>query len=227
MNSYVVAEHFASVNGEGQRAGAPAYFVRFAGCNLRCSYCDTAWAQKKDGAESASFENLTTEQIVSLADASGIVDVTLTGGEPLLQPGAEEVIIALQSGKLPHSVEIETNGSVDLAPFASLDKRPVFTMDYKLPGSGMESFMNKGNMKLLQKQDSVKFVASDQGDLDRALEIIEEYDLQNRCGVFISPVFGSLEPDRIVDLILKHRLNGVRVGLQLHKFIWDPQKRGV
>ena len=223
MSTYRVVERFVSINGEAARAGELAVFIRFAGCNLGCGYCDTKWANESD----VSYEELSEDDIIDYVRRTEVKNVTLTGGEPLLQPGAEEVIIALQSGKLPHSVEIETNGSVDLAPFASLDKRPVFTMDYKLPGSGMESFMNKGNMKLLQKQDSVKFVASDQGDLDRALEIIEEYDLQNRCGVFISPVFGSLEPDRIVDLILKHRLNGVRVGLQLHKFIWDPQKRGV
>ncbi|MGI6205475.1 MAG: putative 7-carboxy-7-deazaguanine synthase QueE [Anaerovoracaceae bacterium] len=228
MNEYLVAEHFTSINGEGQRSGEPAYFVRFAGCNLRCSYCDTVWARCAGSSGVENFMEMTTSDIVEAADSSGIRDVTLTGGEPLLQPGIEELIAALQrDSRVDHSVEIETNGSVDLSDFASMKERPVFTMDYKLPESGMEAEMKLSNMDLLGKQDSVKMVASDLKDLDRALEIIKEYDLQERCGVFISPVFGLLEPSEVVHFLIRNKLNNVRIGIQIHKIIWDPEKRGV
>ena len=151
--------------------------------------------------------------------------MTLTGGEPLLQPGIDELITAL--GALGYRVEIETNGSVSLQPFASLSFRPCFTMDYKLPGSGMEQTMLPENFSLLRSRDAVKFVAGSRADLERALEIIRKYGLIDRCTVFFSPVFGSIEPAEIVEFLKEHTLNGVRLQLQLHKFIWDPLQRGV
>lgn len=227
MRLFLVAEHFASINGEGQRCGEPAYFVRFAGCNLRCAYCDTAWARCAGSPGVENFTEMSTDEICDIVGASGIRNVTLTGGEPLLQDGITELIDALQSDGNDHSIEIETNGSVSIAPFAALKNRPIFTMDYKLPDSGMEAEMKLSNMKLLKEKDSVKLVASSERDLERALDIIREFDLQGRCGVFINPVFGSLEPEKIVDFLLKNRLNGVRIGIQIHKIIWDPDRRGV
>ena len=132
--------------------------------------------------------------------------------------------LLLQNG---NRVEIETNGSVLLEPFAKSSFRPVFTMDYKLPDSGMERYMNRKNFAVLNGDDTVKFVAGSKNDLRRALEIIRQYQLTERCHVYFSPVFGMIEPSDIVAFMTEHGLNGVRLQLQLHKFIWDPNKRGV
>ena len=122
-------------------------------------------------------------------------------------------------------VEIETNGSVSLTDFC--EERPVFTMDYKLPSSGYESQMILENMELLVSDDTVKFVTGSQEDLQKALEVIHTYDLTNRCHVYFSPVFGSIEPVQIVNFMLEHQLNDVRLQIQMHKIIWDPNERGV
>lgn len=221
MNRYAVAEKFVSINGEGTHAGELAVFLRFRGCNLDCSFCDTKWANT---AETPAVE-MTTEELVSYVRETGVQNVTLTGGEPLLQPGIGELITAL--GALGYRVEIETNGSVSLQPFAGLSFRPCFTMDYKLPGSGMEAAMRPENFALLRNQDAVKFVVGSHADLERALEIIRQYALPAKCTVFFSPVFDSIEPAEIVEFLKQHTLNQIRLQLQLHKLIWDPQKRGV
>ena len=100
-------------------------------------------------------------------------------------------------------------------------------MDYKLPGSGMENYMNTANFALLNSHDSVKFVVGSEEDLNRAAEIIDRFKLIDRCHVYFSPVFGKIEPARIVEFMTERNLNGVRIQLQLHKFIWAPDKRGV
>ena len=133
MSTYQVVEKFVSINGEGRRAGELAAFIRFKGCNLQCSYCDTSWANEP-GCES---ERLTEEEILSWIRETGVKNVTLTGGEPLLRKGMEELIEAILEDPF-RRVEIETNGSVDLKPYHILKKRPSFTMDYKAPDSGME-----------------------------------------------------------------------------------------
>ena len=153
-----------------------------------------------------------------------MTDITLTGGEPLLQEGIDELIDLLSMRGF--HVEIETNGAVSLLPFCQR-RRPSFTMDYKLPGSGCEKAMVTGNFALLTEKDTVKFVVSSTEDLQKAEEIVTRYDLVNRCAVYISPVFGSIDPAQMVDFMKQRRLNGWRLQLQLHKFIWDPEKRGV
>ena len=218
---YSVAEKFVSINGESIRAGEPAVFIRFRGCNLGCSYCDTEWANK----DSCPAKEMSTEEIVKYADDAGIVNVTLTGGEPLLQGGLYELTDALADAG--HRVEIETNGSISIIELACRDKRPVFTLDYKLPSSDMEGMMLMDNYRFLAAEDAVKFVAGSRADLERAAEIIGEYRLTEKCRVFISPVFGKIEPAEIVRYILDKRMNGVRVQLQMHKFIWEPDMRGV
>ena len=214
-----VVEKFLSINGEGWRAGEPALFIRFKGCNLRCSYCDTMWANEAD----CPFEEESPEALADYALQTGIRNVTLTGGEPLRQRDIKELIRLLLEEGL--RVEIETNGAVSLEGFE--EARPVFTMDYKLPSSGYESRMLVRNMALLQKDDTVKFVSGSRQDLERALEIIRAYDLTERCHVYFSPVFGAIEPAEIVDFLLEHKLNDVRLQIQMHKVIWDPDKRGV
>ncbi|MCI7767937.1 MAG: putative 7-carboxy-7-deazaguanine synthase QueE [Oscillospiraceae bacterium] len=218
---FKVAEKFVSINGEGTKAGMPAVFIRLAGCNLCCSYCDTMWANGSD----TPHEKMTETEIADYVRSTGISNVTLTGGEPLI---ADNVAVLLQAlADTCAAVEIETNGSADISVCDGIIPRPSVTMDYKLPSSGMEKCMRHENFPLLRENDTVKFVSGSMEDLDRALEIIRKYDLTNRCRVFFSPVFGKIEPAEIVDFILENKLNGVNFQLQLHKFIWDPDKRGV
>lgn len=218
---YPVVEKFISINGEGTRAGELAAFIRFRGCNLNCSYCDTRWANTHD----APAEYFTAEALARWVKETNVTNVTLTGGEPLLQEEIKALIaLLIEQG---NSVEIETNGSVSLASFAQMEKRPVFTMDYKLPSSGMEGFMCMENFGLLEKQDTVKFVSGSMQDLERAAKMIEQYALLSCCHVYISPVFGKLNPADIVEYMIARNLNGVRLQLQLHKFIWDPDQKGV
>ncbi|MCQ2500129.1 MAG: putative 7-carboxy-7-deazaguanine synthase QueE [Lachnospiraceae bacterium] len=214
-----VVEMFTSINGEGTRAGELAVFVRFKGCNLRCSYCDTMWANEGD----CPYEEKGPEEILQEILASGIRNVTLTGGEPLLQKEMKALLHLLLQTDL--RVEIETNGAVRLAEYCQ--ERPVFTMDYKLPSSGCESQMILENMELLEADDTVKFVVGTAEDLESALELIRFYDLTNHCHVYFSPVFGSIEPVQIVDFMMEHKLNDVRLQIQMHKVIWDPNQRGV
>lgn len=218
-----VAEKFISINGEGTRAGELAVFVRFTGCNLRCSYCDTMWANEPG----CPYEEMSPAQICEYVRSTGIKNVTLTGGEPLLQKDMDKLISLLIS-KCGVRVEIETNGAVDLRPFVELPEgRPLFTMDYKLPSSGYENRMIAENFSVLEKEDTVKFVSGSRADLERAGEIIEKYGLLDRCHVYFSPVFGRIEPAEIVDFMLNKRMNKARIQIQMHKVIWDPNARGV
>ena len=219
---YNVAEKFISINGEGSRAGQAAVFIRFTGCNLRCSYCDTMWANKAD----APYTEMTSEEIHRYITESGIRNVTLTGGEPLIQDGIYRLIRDL-CGDDNLSVEIETNGSCDISPYDNLYGRPIFTLDYKLPSCGMEDSMLTSNYEHLQSYDCVKFVVGSDEDLQRAAEIIRRYRLCEKCRVYFSPVFGKIQPVHIVEFILENRLNGVNMQLQLHKLIWSPDKKGV
>lgn len=225
---YKVAEKFVSINGESRRAGELAVFIRFTGCNLNCTYCDTAWAIPAD----APHEEMSHQALIEYIKETGIDNVTLTGGEPLLQPEIENLVVDIIS--LNKRVEIETNGAVsikslkELADKLSLRDELSITLDYKCPGSGMEEFMLMENYDELREYDTVKFVVSDRKDLDRAREVIEKYKLIDRkVAAYLSPVFGKIEPSEIVEYMIEHKLNGVTHQLQQHKFIWDPDKRGV
>ena len=218
-----VAEKFISINGEGTRAGELAVFVRFTGCNLRCSYCDTMWANEPG----CPYEEMSPAQICDYVRSTGIENVTLTGGEPLLHKDMDK-LIGLLIKECGVRVEIETNGAVDLKPFTELPEgRPAFTMDYKLPSSGCEDRMIAENFCVLEAEDTVKFVSGSPADLERAGEIIEQYGLLDRCHVYFSPVFGRIEPVEIVDFMLNRRMNKARIQIQMHKVIWDPDARGV
>ncbi|MBP3379748.1 MAG: putative 7-carboxy-7-deazaguanine synthase QueE [Ruminococcus sp.] len=218
---YPVVEKFVSINGEGRRAGELAVFIRFRRCNLNCSYCDTRWAN----AESAAAEMMSAGEIAGYVRSSGVKNVTLTGGEPLLQQELYRLIEPLMESGC--RVEIETNGSLPIDGLCNRKFRPSFTLDYKLPGSGMEQHMLTENYEYLTGNDTVKFVAGSRADLEKAAEIIMKYDLMEKCSVYLSPVFGSIDPAEIVDFMAENRLNDIRLQLQLHKFIWDPEKRGV
>ncbi|SCN25447.1 7-carboxy-7-deazaguanine synthase [Clostridium sp. N3C] len=222
MAHYKVVEKFISLNGEGILVGQPAVFIRFHGCNLSCSFCDTSWANEKD----TTYDFMTEEEIYEYIKGTGIKNVTLTGGEPLLVPNIAELLHLLSLDTCLH-VEIETNGSIDLSPFAIIPNSPSFTMDYKLPGSLMEDKMLVSNFEILSQKDTVKFVVGSREDLNRAREVIYDYDLTSKCHVLISPVYGKIKLDEIADYLIKHRMNNVAMQLQMHKIIWGPDRRGV
>lgn len=222
MANFKVVEIFESINGEGRKAGQLAIFVRLQKCNLNCSYCDTRWANGDD----APYTLMSEEEIYNKILKSGIKNITLTGGEPLLHENVE--ILLEKIGKNPNlSLEIETNGSIELEKFSKLKNPPLFTMDYKLPSSKMENKMCLDNFKYLTAKDTVKFVVGTIEDLKKAKEIIERYSLIGKCAVYFSPVFNSIDPVEIVEFMKKNRLNGVNLQLQIHKFIWDPESKGV
>lgn len=222
MANFKVVEIFESINGEGRRVGQLAIFIRLQKCNLNCSYCDTRWANGDD----APYTLMSEDEIYDRILKSGIKNITLTGGEPLLHKDVE--ILLEKIGENPNlSLEIETNGSIELEKFSKLKNPPLFTMDYKLPSSKMENKMCLDNFKYLTLKDTVKFVVGTIEDLKKAKEIIERYSLIGKCAVYFSPVFNSIDPVEIVEFMKKNRLNGVNLQLQIHKFIWDPESKGV
>ncbi len=220
MSSFIVAETFVSINGESNKSGELSLFIRFVGCNLRCSYCDTAWAIDKnsEGREYSSSE------LLRLIDESGVDNITITGGEPLLQKNLIELLTLIPDNK---NIEIESNGSIPIEELKNMKNPPGLTMDYKLPTSNMESKMHMKNLGLLDNNDCLKFVVGSKEDLDRAYEIIINCNLTSVTNVYLSPVFNEIEPKEIVNFMSNKKLNGVKLQLQLHKFIWDPQMMGV
>ena len=222
MGKFKVVEKFVSINGEARRAGELACFIRFAGCNLNCSYCDTRWANE----EKAPYEILSEEEIYEFIKYSKVNNVTLTGGEPLIQSNIKRLITLLSKDKNLR-IEIETNGAVDISDFISIGDNVTFTLDYKLPGSGMEDKMILSNYRLLRDIDTVKFVVSDYNDLEKMYDIIKKYNLDRRLQVYISASFGNINNEDMVNYMIDHNMNSVRLQLQIHKYIWDPARKGV
>ena len=157
MSTYRVVERFISINGEAARAGELAVFIRFAGCNLDCGYCDTKWANEPG----VDYQELTEDELVDYVRRTEVKNVTLTGGEPLIQKDIDKLLLAFALED-DIRVEIETNGSVDIAEFKALGGNVSYTLDYKCPSSGMESDMCLANYNYIDKNDSVKFVVGSQ-----------------------------------------------------------------
>lgn len=220
--NFKVVEKFISVNGEGRLSGKLSVFIRFAGCNLKCVYCDTMWANEDE----VKYEIMSENEIYEYIKSTEVKNVTLTGGEPLFQAGIIDLLKVLSDDN-SISVEIETNGSIDLSKFILHKNPPCFNMDYKLPQSGEEQSMLATNFKYLSKKDVIKFVASSIADLNRAKELMEKYNLIEKSNVYLSPVFGKIEPCDIAEFMKKNLLNDVTLQIQIHKIIWDPNKRGV
>lgn len=209
-----VVEIFKSIDGEGIRAGFPVTFIRLEGCNLRCSYCDTKYSY-----ENSKYTDMTVTEIYEKVFRLGCHKITLTGGEPLIHDDVDELIQKLVDEG--YEVNIETNGSVDIQPY--LQKNIIVTMDYKCPSSGMEDEMLIDNLQKLRKKDVLKFVVGNCEDLN----ICQNVKNCSKAQIFISPVFGMIEPKTIVEYMISHNMNDCRVQLQLHKFIWKPEERGV
>lgn len=164
---------------------------------------------------------MTVDAILAQVERYACHLVELTGGEPLLQKEAPLLVAKLLDGG--HTVLIETSGSLDIRP---MDPRAIIVMDIKCPGSGMAGTMRWDNLAALKPSDQVKFVIKDRADYDWAVEVLERYPLLNRQAVLFSPVFGTMEPRLLADWILEDGLS-VHLQLQLHKYIWDPEARGV
>ena len=214
-----VIEKFVSINGEGLKHGELALFIRFANCNLRCSYCDTKYSF-----ENPKYSNESVDEIVKYAKTKNVKNITLTGGEPLIQEDIKELIIKLSNNNF--NIEIETNGSVSIKEFLDIPNVS-FTLDYKLPISLMEKKMNFDNYNYINKKDSVKFVCGSLNDMERAYEVITKYNLIEKTNCLFSPVFGLIDLKDMVQFLIDKNLNGVRLCLQIHKIIWDPNERGV
>ncbi|MGD9678772.1 MAG: putative 7-carboxy-7-deazaguanine synthase QueE [Vulcanibacillus sp.] len=220
---YKIAEKFVSINGEGKSSGQLSTFIRFAGCNLNCSYCDTKWVNQPD----VEYELMTAEEIYKYIKETGIINVTITGGEPLIQNNIFELIKSLSEDN-SLNIEIETNGSVSIEPYMILNNDSFkFTMDYKLPFSTMENRMLVDNFWHLRGKDTVKFVVSNLTDLLKAEEIISKYRLVEKTNVYFSPVYGQISLTEIVDFMKDKKMNKVNLQVQLHKIIWGSETKGV
>lgn len=210
----LVCEIFTSIQGESTYAGALCTFIRMTGCNMRCSYCDTTYAYV-EGLE------LSEEEIINRVRNAGVSLVEITGGEPLLQEGvlplAERL---LNSG---YKVLIETNGSQDIS---YIDRRAVIILDIKTPGSGMSDKNMLSNIEYLKPVDEVKFVITGRGDYVWAKAFMGETSLLGKCTILFSPSFGAIDPKDLAAWIIEDRLE-VRLNLQLHKYLYEPDRRGV
>lgn len=209
-----ITEIFHSLQGESTYTGEPCVFIRLTGCPLRCSWCDTEYAFY-GGTE------MTVENVIENVRSYRCRLVEITGGEPLHQPGAFPLIEALCVEDF--EVLIETSGAIDTS---LVDTRAQIILDVKCPGSGMMDRMNWENLVNVREKDQVKFVIKDRGDYDWAVEIVNRYELIKRCPVLFSPVFEELGLRELAEWILRDGLS-VRFQLQLHKYIWGPQVRGV
>ena len=209
-----ITEIYTSIQGETQYAGLPCTLVRTTGCDLRCGYCDSAFAFH-------GGKDMTLEEIMAEVSRLGAPLVLLTGGEPMLQRELPELAGRLLSAG--YRVMIETSGA------HALDALPagvVRVIDMKAPGSG-ESHRNRLDLlRDLRPGDAVKFVLVDEADYTWAAELIREQELGGRAEVLLSPVHGRLDPKNLVEWMLRDRLPA-RLNLQLHKYIWDPVARGV
>jgi 7-carboxy-7-deazaguanine synthase len=215
MSHLTVCETFTSLLGESTLAGLPAFFIRLSGCNLRCRYCDTTYAYE-------GGEDWEVESLVHAARQSPTRLVLVTGGEPLLQKGVRGFLDRLLKAGL--EVLLETNGSL---PLQGVDSRVRRIVDVKCPGSGMSRHNLWSNLDILTPRDEVKFVIDDKDDFDWAVEVAERYRLPGRLPVLISPVFGApLTPAEVAAWIIESGLP-LRLNLQLHKYIWGPEARGI
>ena len=210
-----VNEIFHSIQGESTHAGRPCVFVRLTACDLRCSWCDTPYAFHEG-------RKMTVDDVVAQVRGYGCGVVEITGGEPLLQPDVYPLMEKLlEDGQ---TVMLETGGHRSIA---NVPPGVVRIVDVKCPGSGEGDKVDWSNLELLTAIDEVKFVVKDRADYEFARDVIARYQLDTRCrAVLLSPVHGVLPASDLAAWMLADRLTA-RLQLQVHKFIWSPETRGV
>jgi 7-carboxy-7-deazaguanine synthase len=210
-----INEIFHSIQGESSHAGRPCVFVRLTACDLRCTWCDTAYAFHEG-------RKMAVDEVVEQVEAYHCPVVEVTGGEPLLQADVYPLMDRLlETGK---TVLIETGGHRSIA---DVPEQVIRIVDVKCPASGESEKNHWPNLDMLRAHDEVKFVIQDRVDYDFAREVVARHDLVERCAaVLFSPVHGVMDPKTLAAWILEDRL-GVRLQLQAHKYIWGAHARGV
>ena len=209
-----INEIYASIQGESSHTGLPCVFIRLTGCNLRCSWCDTAYAFY-DG------KNLTVEETLQKVETFGLPLVEITGGEPLLQEDVYPLMETLL--KKGYRVMLETSGAL---PIDKVPEKVIKILDIKCPGSGEEKKNHLENLKFLSPHDEVKFVLLDRADYEWSRDMLRKYDMVLSKQVLFSPVYDKLNLKDLSQWILKDRL-AVRLQTQLHKVIWSKDAFGV
>lgn len=209
-----INEIFKSIQGETTFQGLPSVFIRTTGCNLRCTWCDTKYAYD-DGTD------YSVEEVLTVVKKYRCKNVVITGGEPMMQE--EATLLAKRLISSGYSVLVETNGSIDIS---GLPPEAVKILDIKCPGSGETDRMLWKNIDFLSSHDEVKFVVADYNDYLWARSVMDSYKIIDRCAVLLSPVFGLLDPKTLAGWIIADNLSA-RLQLQLHKYIWGPDVRGV
>jgi 7-carboxy-7-deazaguanine synthase len=219
-NDLLITETFASVQGEGVRAGLPTAFLRLARCPLRCVWCDSTYTFT--GGERVSLD----DAIARLADFGPLPNICITGGEPLVQRRQVQALIPLLFARLPalRSVEIETSGSQALW---DAEPRVHWNLDVKCPLSGMERYNRWENLPHLRAGDEVKFVIAGREDFDYAVEIVRGRLAGLPVANYFNPAWGHVEPAELVSWLLAETPPNTFLGLQLHKYVWGPDVQGV
>ena len=245
-----VIEIFASIDGEGSRQGLLTTFLRLHDCNIRCSYCDTTYSYGID----SIFTEMTVAEVADVIESLGNHRITITGGEPLLQEAAVVELIDELNRRKAETMQDNTSGqagSTCIIDIDKFDKREMlnnslydfnietngtiipsfhrdnvwFTYDYKTPSSLAEESMNIDIFKVATERDLIKFVVGSPEDLDRMRHIIGKYS--TKAQIYVSPVWGKIEAASIIEYMKAYNLQNVRFQLQIHKFIWDPDVKGV
>ena len=212
-------EEFCSIQGESSYSGRLCYFIRLAKCNLRCKYCDTLYAQK-----SSDGKNRSLQAIINDIKKSQFELIEITGGEPLLQQKAVN-LLCKELLKNNISVMIETNGSQLIN---SIPDEVIKIIDIKTPSSGEDGSFNIENVKFLQPHDQIKFVIGNREDYDFALKHIKNFALENKVKeILFSPIWDKIEHKKLVKWLVEDNIKNVRFQLQIHKIIWHPDEKGV
>jgi len=219
MANFKINEIFYSVQGESSTMGIPTSFIRFTGCNLRCSYCDTEYAYH-DGVDN------TLEEIIEEISSHKAEYVCLTGGEPLMQKDLVVLIKKLIS--LRKQISIETGGALTIKNVTKKEwKRVKVILDIKTPSSLMANKNDYSNFNYLRPWDEIKFVCGSKEDFDFAIDIVKRFKLNSKVHILFSVVYGKLSNQKLAEWVLNAKMKNTRLQVQLHKIIWPDAEKGV